>query len=254
MKPKFEAIILDLDGTTVASRENALPSQRVVDAVQAAQKKIHVAVATGRPYSYALPVIKSLGLTGPGVFNGGAEIVDCHTGEFLQQQLLSIEALKELVFLSQPFGYKLYSDADNYSQPISSPSEIDAAAAKFFIGDVRTQDALHILEELSAVNAASAHPTTSWGEGDVVDIHVTHVNGTKRHGVERLISLLGISKAVTVGIGDSHNDIPLLEAVGFSVAMGDAPTEVKAVADHIAPSLENDGVADTIERFILATR
>ena len=54
-----------------------------------------------------------------------------------------------------------------------------------------------------------------------------------------------------MAIGDGHNDIPLLEAAGFKVAMGNAPDEVKAVADYVAPSLQDDGVAEAIERFIL---
>ncbi len=243
---------MDLDGTTVASNEAAMPSKRVIEAVKSAQNKVHVAVATGRPYSYALPVIKALNLRGPSVFNGGAEIVESDTGKVLHRQMLSIDALQELATLSLPFGYKIYSDEDDYSSPITNPKQVTGEAAKFFIEAVKTNDAIHILEELAAVKTAAAHPTTSWDTGDVVDIHVTHVDGTKRHGVERLITMLGIDKEHALAIGDSHNDIPMMEAAGFKVAMGDAPKEVKVLADYIAPSLHDDGVAETIERFILA--
>lgn len=252
MKTNYEAVILDLDGTTVASREAAMPSQRVIKAVQAAQKLAHVSVATGRPYDYALPIVRALGLHGPSVFNGGAEIVEAHSGNVIQKQYLSQAAMKELVTLSLPFGYNVYTDDDKYSTPITSPDQVINGAAKLFIESIKASDAIHLLEELAAVTTASAHTTTSWQEGDVLDVHVTHVNGTKRHGVEKLITLLGTNKELTLAIGDSYNDIPLLEAVGFKVAMGNAPEEVKSIADYVAPSLEDDGVAVTLERFILS--
>lgn len=251
MKPRFQALILDLDGTTVATGEKSMPSERVIAAVQAAQKKVHVGVATGRPYMLALTVTNALGLSGLSVFNGGAEIIELPEGKVISRHLLSIAALRELYKLSKPFGYDLYTDANQYETPLTTLKQITKDSAKFFIEGVKTSDAIHLLEELAAVTSASAHPTTSWTLGDVVDIHVTNVNATKRHGVERLISSLGVAKERTMAIGDSHNDIPLLEAAGFKVAMGNAPDEVKAIADYITATQENDGVAEAIEKFIL---
>ena len=251
MPTKYALVILDIDGTTVPSGQNSLPSQRVVKAVMAAQKKVHVAIATGRPYNFALPVITSLGLSGLSIVNGGAEIVDVDSGELIYTKSLSKRALKELVKVCLPFGYQFYSDSDEYSRPIASPNEITSGASKLFIRAVKPTDILPILEAISAVETAAGHPTTSWDKGNVRDIHVTHVLGTKRHGVERLIKMIGADKKHTMAIGDSHNDIPLLEAAGFKVAMGNGPKEVKAIADFIAPSIDDDGVAVAIERFIL---
>jgi hydroxymethylpyrimidine pyrophosphatase-like HAD family hydrolase len=52
-------------------------------------------------------------------------------------------------------------------------------------------------------------------------------------------------------VGDSDNDIPMLQAAGLGVAMGNANERVKAVADWIAPSLDEDGVAATIQQWVL---
>jgi hydroxymethylpyrimidine pyrophosphatase-like HAD family hydrolase len=54
-----------------------------------------------------------------------------------------------------------------------------------------------------------------------------------------------------IGVGDGHNDLPLFEACGFRVAMGNADEELKKLADYIAPSVEDDGIVDVIEKFIL---
>jgi len=249
---KYKLLLLDVDGTTTASNGEALPSRRVIDAVAHAQDQLHVALATGRSIELAQSVIDSLGLRGPSVFNGGAEIIDVQNKSVLRSQQLGVPTLQELIRLALPFGYAVYTDEDQYAAAITKPEDIMAPAAKLFIEEVSTSDAVHILEQLNGVPLAEAHPTSSWGEGDVVDIHVTHEHATKRHGAERLIHLLGLKKEQVIAVGDGYNDVPLLEAAGLKVAMGNAPDEVKRLADYIAPSLEDDGVAEVIERFILS--
>jgi HAD superfamily hydrolase (TIGR01484 family) len=248
----FKLLVLDIDGTTTQSSGSALPSKRVIEAVTAAQQKLHVAVGTGRPYNFAVDVVSALRLSGPSVFNGGSEIRDAQSGTVLKRKTLSKQTMRELVAVTLPFGYAVYSDNDQYSKPLTSQADVVEPAAKFFIGSVKSSDAVKLLEAISSVNNAIGHPTTSWETGDVVDIHVTHIDGTKRHGIEQLMQILHIDKEHTMAIGDSHNDIPLLEAAGFKVAMGQAPNEVKALADYVTADLEHDGVAEAIEKFILS--
>lgn len=248
---KYELLLLDVDGTTVASKGEALPSERVVNAVEKAQGKIRIALATGRPLDLAQSVIDTLHLTGPSIFNGGAEIIDVSNGKVLRSQKLEVPALQELVKLALPFGYSVYTDDDQYANALQEPEDITEPAAKLFIEAVKTHDAINLLEQLNGVPSAEAHPTTSWEDGDVVDIHITHEHATKRHGAEQLIALLGLTKDKVIAVGDGHNDMPLLEAAGLKVAMGNAPDEVKQLADYVAPSLADDGVADVIEKYIL---
>lgn len=248
---KYKLLLLDLDGTTVASKANALPSSKVKEAIKQAQTKLGVAIVSGRPFSSAKPVIDDLKLTGLGVFNGGAEIVDMQTGEIKSSKLLPVRVMRELFLVSHPFGYNVYSDEDQYSTPVTRAEQIKKDAAKFFIEEVANKDLAAILEELASVKQAAAHPTSSWGEGDVMDIHVTHEHGTKRYGVERLIKMLNVHKEEVIAIGDSHNDRPLLEAAGLKIAMGNAPTEIKEIANFVTATLEDDGVAVAIDKFIL---
>ncbi len=247
----YKLLLLDIDGTLTESKGHALPSKAVRDAVQRAQARVQVAVATGRPYSFAQPVVEALGLKGLGIFNGGAEIVDMASTKVVQRWLLEIETLKELVGLALPFGYDVFTDTNQYSKPLRTPDDIVEPAAKLFMQAVNKEDALHVLEQLNGVPAAAAHSTTSWDDGDVVDIHITHVDATKRHGAERLANMLGVRYEEIIGVGDGHNDVPLLEAVGLKVAMGNAPDELKPIADYVAPKLSEDGVADVIQRYIL---
>ena len=54
-----------------------------------------------------------------------------------------------------------------------------------------------------------------------------------------------------VAAGDSYNDLPMLKACGFSIAMGSAPGEVKAIADFVAPTVDEDGLAVAINDYVL---
>ena len=74
---------------------------------------------------------------------------------------------------------------------------------------------------------------------------------SKGKALEALTSHLGIALDEVMAVGDGNNDIPLLTTAGLAVAMGDAPDEVKAVADYITLDIEHNGVAAAIEKFLL---
>ena len=67
----------------------------------------------------------------------------------------------------------------------------------------------------------------------------------------RHAELNGIETSQIIAAGDSYNDIPLLEACGLRIAMGNAVPELKALADYVAPSVDQDGLATAIDEFVL---
>jgi hypothetical protein len=69
--------------------------------------------------------------------------------------------------------------------------------------------------------------------------------------LEALASHLSIPLSEVLAIGDERNDVSLFELAGFSVAMGNAPDEVKAAADYITLDVEQSGVAAAIKKFLL---
>jgi len=73
----------------------------------------------------------------------------------------------------------------------------------------------------------------------------------KAAGISRVGETLGVNPANMVAVGDSYNDLPMLEVCGLSVAMGNAPPEVRAAADFVVPSVENDGLAVAINDHVL---
>ena len=62
----------------------------------------------------------------------------------------------------------------------------------------------------------------------------------------------GISFDQVIAVGDNLNDIEMIEAAGLGIAMGNSPQELKDIADYVAPSNDEDGVAYVVEKFILS--
>jgi Cof subfamily protein (haloacid dehalogenase superfamily) len=65
-------------------------------------------------------------------------------------------------------------------------------------------------------------------------------------------NILGFDRSQVLAIGDNFNDLEMLEYAGIGVAMGNAPDGLKPLADWVAPSVEDDGVAVAIEKFVLS--
>lgn len=80
-------------------------------------------------------------------------------------------------------------------------------------------------------------------------IEVSPINSNKAVGCEFLLNHLGLSKDNAIAFGDNHNDIEMIRAVDFGVAMENAPEIVKQAAKHIAPTNLSDGVAYTLNEI-----
>jgi HAD superfamily hydrolase (TIGR01484 family) len=72
---------------------------------------------------------------------------------------------------------------------------------------------------------------------------------SKASGLQTVAERLGVARADVLAIGDGRNDLEMLTWAGRGVAMGQAPEEVKAVADGVTGSLADDGAADELGRW-----
>ena len=76
---------------------------------------------------------------------------------------------------------------------------------------------------------------------------------SKASGVAALANTLHISLSEVMAIGDNNNDIAMLQSVGWGVAMGQAPEQVKSAAQVVTASNWEDGVAQAIARYALSS-
>lgn len=244
---KYKAIIFDLDGTAIPSRLDGMPSKKLINTVEKAKKKILVSAATGRTYDYCKDVLHALDLESPCVVSGGSQIIDPTDGKIIWEQPLSEDQLKHI--------YDIYSK-DPHGQLYFNDDIIDTSPA--FSNDVRIvyliavskQITPSISEKLLKIPDIAVHLVPSWeDEENNFDIHITHAFATKAHGIEKLLQILDVQKSEVVGVGDSNNDMPLFESVGYKVAMGNGMEELKKAADFVAPDIENDGLVYVLEKI-----
>lgn len=241
--------MVDVDGTLMPAQRNALPSKKVREAIEKASHKIHIGVATSRPYFMLAHVFDHLKLFGPSIINGGSQVMDIPSQKILWEKYIEKNDYGKIkkILLQQKVHFFLH-DEDKDLEYIENytPTKLFNVVV---IGLTPKKSDI-VLEQLSQIPTIAAHKVSSF-QKNKNDIIVSHASATKQHGIFEVAKLLNIETHEIIGVGDGYNDFPLLMACGLKVAMGNAVDDLKAIADYIAPTVEDDGVADVIEKFIL---
>lgn len=247
---KFKAIIFDVDGTLILNKEDGIPSKKVAGAIIKAKKILHVGIATSRPHSFLVNIIKPLNLSGPSIINAGARVVDLPSRKILWEQTINAKSIKDLYEIFSK--YKLAASINDDGNDIKfSKNYTPKKPLTGWTLAVPPSLANSIIREIAKIPNLIAHKLPSWSGGDNITISFTHSFATKKHALFETAKILKIKTSEIIGVGDGHNDLPLLSSCGLKIAMGNADSELKAIADYIAPPVEEDGVADIIEKFVL---
>lgn len=254
LNKKYKALIIDCDGTLIENKANALPSAKVMEAIKKASSFLHVGIATQRPLFYARPILKHLKLSGPSIISGGAQVIDSKSLKILHEEPIKREDLLKIVkivnFFKRKADLKFYIQNEEGADQefINGPIPQKAIESALFSLEEQTADQLK--DKLSEISTLAVHKVSSW-ELNRFGVVINHAEATKQHGIFVVAKILNIDTREIIGVGDSYNDFPLLWACGLKVAMGNAVSELKEIADYIAPSVEKDGVADVVNKFIL---
>ena len=253
MNKKYKALIIDIDGTLMASIRDGLPTTKVTEALRKAAKLLHVGIATQRTMASVIPVIKHLNLSGPSIIAGGAQVIDSKTLKVIREEEIGIDDLKQVIKIVNQFRKKhdvpfVIHDNEEKDE-VWTDAYIPHKPMMAFVGNLDFNQAGELEDKLSKIDSISVHKVEPWnGKFGVV---VNAALATKQHGIFEVAKILKINTHEIIGVGDSYNDFPLLMACGLKVAMGNAIDDLKEIADYIAPSVEEDGVADVINKFIL---
>jgi Cof subfamily protein (haloacid dehalogenase superfamily) len=264
---RYRLIAADLDGTLRPEGESFTP--RVRQAIRQAQERgVRVVMATGRMYRTAQPFALDLGLQGPIICDHGASIRDPSTGETLMQLRMPVDLARQVIEQAAPdLTLIACIDEEFYISRLT-----DHATA--FVGRY-ADDHLHQVGDLDQILGRGPQKLVFVNEPEVssrllVDltarfggvlqvvqsfpryVELTHREVSKGRAVEWLARGWDIPREQVIAIGDQGNDCSMIEWAGLGVAMGNAIDAVKAVANHVAPSAKEDGVADVIDRFVLS--
>lgn len=257
-------IATDLDGTLLRG-DDTLSDRSLAALARAARAGVRHLVVTGRPAPRVRPLLDDLGCTGLAVCGQGAQVYDAAAGRMLwsvrldrelaETALGKIEAevgevyaavdqdgVDGLTLIEQ--GYRMPHPTlpsvrverrdDLWAEPISKvllrhPALSDdalAAAARSVVGSLAT--------------------VTMSGPGTV---ELQPCGVTKATGLALAAEHLGLRPEDTVAFGDMPNDVPMFRWAGHGVAMANAHPKLKAVADEVTLSNEDDGVAVVLERL-----
>ena len=241
------AAALDLDGTIIGPGEKISPA--VHEAISRLTGRIPVFIATGREPADVLRYSKDLGLTTPQVCDGGANILDPVRGVSVWTAPLGPANAEAVVTRLREMGAAFvathasgiastFDDVPNWDLIRVSALDLDEGTADALAEGFRGDNTMNVIKAVLPYNGLWA-----------VDFTLAGVD--KATGVSRVGKTLGVDPANMVAAGDSYNDLPMLDACGFSIAMGNAPEEVRAVADFIAPTVEEDGLAVAINEYVL---
>lgn len=248
--------MLDVDGTLVPYDYEALPSEAVVDAVEKAKDHVTVCIVTGRSYGFTKPVLDKLGLhTGFGVFNNGGQVMDLATRELIYNKHIDVSDAREIVDILHnariPFFLKQEVTTLGYKRGHFSKKDKITTPYMFFTEETEDEENIErVLRQLSHLSNIVVHKASHKAPGKF-GINIVHAEATKLHGVHEVIKKLEIEPEHVIGVGDGYNDFPLLMASGLKVAMGNAVEDLKEIADFVAPTVHDDGVAKVIDKYIL---
>ena len=271
LRMKYKLLVLDIDGTLLGKDGNISAEDREALA-KVRQSGIQVSLSTGRVAKACANIIKQLSLDGYHMFFDGA-VVNKTDGKDIYVQPIKQEIVKQAVEFAHRYDIylELFSSSHYFVERESWASEIRSS---FFGIEATVVDFTDLWKRERIVKAqliaSSPQEATkakkfythfdgklrfSWAKTpaypDIDFINVIAPEVSKGKALEALASYLGITTDEVMAVGDGTNDIPLLTSAGLAVAMGDAPDEVKAVADYITLDVDHNGLAAAIEKYLL---
>lgn len=251
---KYKLLLLDVDGTTVPIGPHTMPSLKVRESIKQARDTVGVSLVSGRPLNWLRETFESLDLVQPCIINGGSQIIDPKTHEVLWERPLSNESFEGVLRIIDDMDISSFIINDNgteYKNPKDHQCNKPLAIQLSYFNSKEESD--FCLKRLQQVPDISAHKFYSWDKNRnyIQEVYITHLESNKQHAVKKLASILGVDYSEIIAVGDARNDIPLLEICGLKVAMGNADNKLKLIADYIAPTVDDDGVAHVIEKFII---
>ena len=276
----IKLVALDLDGTLFDNSSRI--SERNLTAIRSiTDKGIHVVISTGRPFE-GIPFdqIKGTGINYAITANGSG-IYEISTGKCLYENAMDEELVTPILnfLLTRDIHMDAFIGGKGYTpiqcvetaQKLTVPSSI-----KNYIITTRTRldNILQFIHEnqlkvkkmtLNFYPAADgtlidretvrkflvSNPSITTVCGGYNNLEFTRADANKGVGLRKLAEILGVNPDATMAIGDTENDLAIIEAAGIGVAMGNATDAVKARADYVTTTNTKDGVAAAIEHFIL---
>ena len=266
----YKLVAVDMNGTLLNSRREI--AEKTVAAVQqVVEKGVVFAICTGRPVQGVKKYTRLLDLQGPIITYNGAMIVDIgreRPDRLLFEQGLGAEDARQIWRLGQSYGVtmcvwsanRLYSNRlDELTRKYSELSGMEPQLA----GDIEELLPAGVTKILWYAEAAQIQrcvqtiPAALFDEvtfctSQPIFLEFFSSRVSKAAAMAKIGEIYNIKPNEMIAIGDGLNDLSMIEYAGLGVAMGNAEPEVKACAQYITDTNDNEGVRQVLEKFILA--
>ncbi len=263
----IKMLVLDIDGTIF--RKDYTASQRVKDTLKRlSEKGIKVVLCTGRMYAATKLIAEELGLKTPVICYQGGLVKDfCNEEKTLHECTMPPElargVITELKKLNVFFNLYVndvlmveedsrlirdYVDARNIEYKVIGTCDgLDLNGVNKILA---IDDDTELIEKLQKEMAEKYKDKLYVVRSTPRFCEFSSLDATKGNAVRFLAELWGIKKEEIMACGDQDNDIEMLLAAGTKVAMGNGSEALKAVADYVTDTVDNDGVPKAVEKFI----
>lgn len=256
-----KALFFDIDGTLVSFQTHAIPASTIEALTLAHEKGIQIFIATGRPSLIInnLGELQSRGLIdGYITMNGGY----CFVGDkVIYKSSIVREDVQTLARICKERGYACIFVGEHEAW-VCQPSEELRQIFYTFLGvkefpEVGFEEATgHEMYQMTPFfspedekGIAPQMPECEFGRWFHSFVDITAKGNTKQNGIDEFIRHFGFKLEETMAFGDGGNDIGMLRHAGIGVAMGNANEEVKASADYVTASVDEDGIFKALKHF-----
>ncbi|MEP6949848.1 MAG: Cof-type HAD-IIB family hydrolase [Ginsengibacter sp.] len=265
----YKAVFIDIDGTLIKS-DHTISKATFAIIQKLKEKNILVILVSARPLSGILSIIEETGLLKyPVASLNGAYItadekiifdstIDVATitrvHEWLQKYNATTIYYEQVQWFSEfqnaatdyeqkitlvPITIQPFSETlQHWQYKNTGPNKIHVIAKAAVVDEIQNNLKQQFINDL---NIATSKPTY---------LEVINIAASKLNAVKLLIDHYNITREEVIAIGDNFNDKEMIEFAGTGIAMGNAPAEVKAVADYVTDTNNKDGVAKAIIKFI----
>lgn len=264
----YKLVALDVDGTLL-NDQHEMTERTKNTVMEAARQGIEIVLCTGRGPLNSIPFMESMGLGGFVISHNGAATVEVSTRKIIHQFEMERAGLapfmdycrKQGIHFDVNTAFNMYVDnVDELAGPIRymyenflmMPSnlptweELADPVVKFTaVGEAADLD--RVFSEWSKWTL----PFNMLRSGEYF-IDLMHLDASKGNALEQLAAKRGYQPEEVLAIGNYYNDITMLTFAGMGVAMDNSPVEVKAAANAITSSNNEDGVHEALLKYCLS--